>query len=370
MSATPARTPLYQWHAGHGAKLVDFAGWSMPIQYGSIVAEHQATRDGVGLFDVSHMGRFCFVGPDAVALLDRLLTRRVDNLRPGRIRYSLITNEAGGVLDDVLVSHLTTSGDSFYWLVVNAGNREKLLDWITPRARSYDVRFTDETLATAMIAVQGPRALDVIDRMFTDGKPSELRYYTGSGGLLDGVPVTVSRTGYTGEDGVEFVVPAENALQIWERFIQEVAASGGRAVGLGARDTLRLEAGMPLYGHELTEQINPFQAGLGFAVSLKDRTFPGHEALLQAKNDPAMPRRVGMMMRGKRVPREHYPILDGNKPVGEVTSGTFSPTLQRPIAMGYVSPEVARVGQAVNVEIRGRPEPADIVELPFYKRAV
>ena len=341
----------------------------MPIQYGSIVAEHQATRQSVGLFDVSHMGRFCFAGPDAAPLLDRLLTRRVSDLGPSRIRYSLVTDESGGVLDDVLVSHLTTSDESFFWLVVNASNRKKLLDWITPHASKCNVRFTDETLATAMIAVQGPRALEVVDRMFPDsGKPSQLAYYTGAGGLLDGIPVTVSRTGYTGEDGVEFVLPAESALPIWERLVKAAAEVGGRAVGLGARDTLRLEAGMPLYGHELTEQINPYQAGLGFAVSLKDRSFPGRDALEQVKNDSQLPRRVGLVMSGKRVAREGHGILDGGEPIGQVTSGTFSPTLQRPIAMGYVPQDVAVPGRELSVEIRGRTESAKVVELPFYKR--
>ncbi len=368
MSATLARTPLYDWHARHGAKLVDFAGWSMPIQYESIVVEHQATRQSVGLFDVSHMGRFCFAGPGAVHLLNGLLTRRVDNLGPGQVRYSLVTNDAGGVLDDVLVSRLTTHDESIYWLVVNASNREKLVDWVTPRLASHDANFRDETLATAMIAIQGPRALEIVDEMFSDGKPSELKYYTAVRGLLKGVPVTVSRTGYTGEDGVEFVVPVEEALPIWERLATAADTIGGRAVGLAARDTLRLEAGMPLYGHELSEDIHPFQAGLGFAVHLENRSFPGHDALSKAKNDTTAPRRVGLLLGGRRVPREQYAICAGDTQVGEITSGTFSPTLQQPIAMGYVKPEFAMVDQELNVDIRGRYEIARVVKLPFYKR--
>lgn len=363
-----ARTPIYDWHAQHGAKLVDFAGWQMPVQYGSIVSEHQATREAVGLFDVSHMGRFCFTGPAAVHCLDGLLTRRVTNLASGSVRYSMITNEVGGVLDDVLVSHLTVNDQSFYWLVVNASNREKLLKWIQPRLGKYDVNFTDETINTAMIAVQGPLAVEVADALFSDGKPSDLQYYTASNGVLNGVPVTVSRTGYTGEDGVEFVMPAGDAAKIWQRLIDATHGVGGRAAGLGARDTLRLEAGMPLYGHELTEQINPFEAGLGFAVHLKDRAFPGRDTLAELKGRSARVR-VGLTLDGKRVAREHYPILDGENPVGEVSSGTFSPTLQKPIAMGFVPHELAKVGQSLNIDIRGRATPAQIVELPFYKRA-
>jgi aminomethyltransferase len=367
MSQPLARTPLYDWHADHQAKLVDFAGWAMPVHYGSIVDEHTATRERVGLFDVSHMGRFCFAGPEAPNFLEGLLTRRVDNMSAGQVRYSLVTDESGGVLDDVLVSHLTTSDESFYWLVVNASNRQKLLDWITPRVGDHDVRFTDETNNTAMIAVQGPQSLAIVDAMFDDGKPSELRYFTGSLAVLNGVPVTVSRTGYTGEDGVEFVVPHADAADIWQRLMKAAEELGGGPVGLGARDTLRLEAGMPLYGHELSEEIDPFQARLGFAVNLKNRNFPGRDALAKLRSSPVQ-LRVGLAMEGKRVPREHYPILLGEQPVGEVSSGTFSPTLQRPLAMAYVLPEASDLGQMLQVDIRGRLVPAEVVELPFYKR--
>lgn len=368
MSEALARTPIYEWHANHGGKLVDFAGWSMPVQYGSIVSEHQATRQSVGLFDVSHMGRFCFHGPGALPLLDGLLTRRVVSLKPGQVRYSLVTNEAGGVLDDVLVSHLKVGEQSFYWLVVNASNRQKLLDWIQPQIGKYDVTFSDETLATAMIAVQGPKAIEIVDTMFTDGKPSELKYFTASNGFLQRIPVTVSRTGYTGEDGVEFVVPADEATAVWQRLIDATHAVGGRAAGLGARDTLRLEAAMPLYGHELTEEINPYEAGLGFAVHLKGRNFPGSDALAKLAGDPKR-LRIGLKLDGKRVPREHYRILRDDQVVGEVCSGTFSPTFQRPIAMGFVTPDAAKVGEQLQIDVRGTSIPATVVELPFYKRA-
>ena len=367
MSGELARTPLFEWHNNHGAKLVDFAGWAMPIQYGSIVSEHVATREAVGLFDVSHMGRFCFAGPGAMPFLDGLLTRRVSTLKAGQVRYSLVTNDEGGVLDDVLVSHLLANGESFYWLVVNASNRHKLLDWIQPRLGKYDVTFTDETVNTAMIAVQGPRALEIVDAMFDDGRPGDLRYFTASNGILNGVPVSVSRTGYTGEDGVEFVVPVQNAAAIWQRLIDATHSVGGRAAGLGARDTLRLEAGMPLYGHELSEELTPFDAGLGFAVHLEDRQFPGRDALASKKDSPAKTR-IGLKLEGKRVPRETYPILDGETPVGEVSSGTFSPTLQHPIAMGFVTSGHGELGRQLHIDLRGRPVPATVVELPFYSR--
>jgi aminomethyltransferase len=368
MTDTLARTPIHDWHAKHGAKLVDFAGWEMPIQYGSIVSEHKATREAVGLFDVSHMGRFCFTGPGAMPFLEGLLTRKVTTLKPGQVRYSLVTNDEGGVLDDVLVSHLTAKGESFYWLVVNASNRAKLLAWIQPRIGKYDVVFTDETVNTAMIAVQGPKAMEIADAMFTDGQPSDLKYFTASNGMLNGIPVTVSRTGYTGEDGVEFITPVDDAVTIWQRLIDSTHGVGGRAAGLGARDTLRLEAAMPLYGHELTEQISPYEAGLGFAVHLDGRQFPGRDALAARKENP--PRvRIGLRLDGKRVPREHYKILQGDKIVGEVSSGTFSPTFEKPIAMGFVTPDAAVLGGELNIDLRGKSLPATVVELPFYKRS-
>lgn len=363
-----ARTPLHQWHADHGAKLVDFAGWEMPIHYGSIVEEHNATRQAVGLFDVSHMGRFCFTGPAASIFLDGLLTREVCDLRPGAVRYSLITNEDGGTLDDVLVSHLTVKDESFYWLVVNASNRVKLVDWIKPRIGKYDLTFRDETVNTAMMAVQGPRAIEIVDAMFSDGRPSDLKYFTSSNGLLNGIPVTVSRTGYTGEDGVEFVLPVADALAVWERLTESMATVGGRAAGLGARDTLRLEAGMPLYGHELSEEISPFEAGLGFAVQLEDRQFPGRDALAEKKQNRSRVR-IGLMLEGKRVPREGYAILRGDEPIGEVSSGTFSPTLEKPIAMGFVQSPAPEIGSELNIDIRGKSLPATVCELPFYKRS-
>jgi len=358
-------TPLYTWHEQHGAKLVDFAGWSMPIQYSSIVTEHQATRNAATLFDVSHMGRFQFSGPAAVNLLDGLLTRRVSSLKPGNVRYSMVTNNNGKVLDDVLVSRYPV--DNSYGLVVNASNREKLLAWITPRIGNYDVQFEDETTKTAMIAVQGPRAVEVVNGLITGIKPSELRYYEVALGKWEGTDITVSRSGYTGEDGVELTVPSNIAVSVWETLMEKITPLGGCAAGLGARDTLRLEAGMPLYGHELSEELTPFDAGLGFAVQLKDREFPGSEVLKQAKTKPNR-ERVGLKLAGKRVPREHYPVCLGEKQIGEVSSGTFSPTFNHPIAMAMISPGVAKIGDELNVDIRGKLLPAQVVKLPFYQR--
>jgi aminomethyltransferase len=374
MNSPLAKTPLHDWHAAHGGRLVDFAGWSMPVHYGSIVAEHQATRKAAGLFDVSHMGRFRFAGPGGGDFLEGLLTRRVADMAVGQIRYGLVTNEAGGILDDVLVYRLADArGEPFHLLVVNASNRQKILNWVRFRlADRDDVLLNDVTRETAMIAVQGPLALRLAQPLVAPDLAG-IKYYHGVQTEVAGQPAIVSRTGYTGEDGFELTVPSETAVGIWEKLLAADLGQSVMAAGLGARDTLRLEAAMPLYGHELSEEINPLEAGLGFAVNLEHRMFPGRDALAKIKQSPRSRVRAGLELSGKRVPREHFPILHGSEAarsqVGEVTSGTFSPTLERPIAMGYVHPELAEPGTELLVDIRGQAEPACVVHLPFYRRA-
>lgn len=348
--------------------MVDFAGWSMPVQYGSIVAEHIATRGAVGLFDVSHMGRFGIRGPDAPALLERVLSRRTSDMRAGQIRYSLVTNESGGILDDVLIYCLAEAGaPPDYLLVVNASNRQKIWDWLAAHAEPHQVELVDQTLDTAMIAVQGPRALEIA-RPLVAIDVARLRYYHGARCQISGGQGIASRTGYTGEDGCELIVSREAALAVWEKLVSAAAQFSGSAAGLGARDTLRLEAAMPLYGHELNETRNPLQAGLEFAVDLEGRSFPGRDALVKLSADKSQPRRVGWELAGRRVPREGYEVYDGQRRIGQVTSGTFSPTLDRPIAMGYVAPQFATVGTSALIDIRGNREPARVAPLPFYKR--
>ena len=369
----PAKTALYDWHAAHHGRLVEFGGWLMPVQYETIVAEHNTVRKTVGLFDVSHMGRLKFTGAGAGTFLEGLLTRRVADMKPGQIRYSLVTNDAGGILDDVLLCNLTGdnkhSGSPYYLLVVNASNRQKILDWLAPRLHDRpDVQMADETLATAMIAVQGPAALKLLQPL-ADIDLAAMRYYTGAEAKIGGRPAIVSRTGYTGEDGFELTVPAAEAVAIWDSLLSAGKPLGAQPAGLGARDTLRLEAAMPLYGHELNEEIDPLTAGLGFAVHLDGRSFPGRDALARIAAAPTSRVRIGLQLSGKRVPREHYEIRKGQEPVGEVTSGTFSPTFQHPIAMGYVRSESAQEGAELMIDIRGQAEPARVVKLPFYRRA-
>jgi aminomethyltransferase len=382
VTAPLLKTPLYDWHVAHGGRMVDFAGWSMPVQYSSIVAEHNATRTAVTLFDVSHMGRLRFFGPDVVEFLNRVVTRRVADMQPGQVRYALVTNDNGGILDDVLI-YRGYEGQNF-GMVVNASNRLKIVDWLRKQSGSWQLEgnrdsvlnIGDDTVPTAMIAVQGPKAIELLAPFVETTVEASLvpdfksmRYYSCSGALFDGDGIMLSRTGYTGEDGFEIICDNEQAAGIWERLSEKAVKLGGSAAGLGARDTLRLEAAMPLYGHELTEDINPLEAGLDFAVNLKDRRFPGSDVLAAAKREGPKRVRVGLELAGKRVPREHYGLFAEGRAVGEVTSGTFSPTLQKPIAVGYVPPQYAAVGTELQIDIRGAREPARVVKLPFYKRS-
>ncbi len=355
-----ARTPLFDWHVGHGARMVDFAGWDMPVQYTSIVEEHQAVRTAVGLFDISHMGRLSFAGPGALDLIQRVYTNNAATLKDGQVRYGLVCNDRGGIRDDVLVYKWPYG----YAMVVNASNRGKIVDWLAENRAGLDVQVTDQTTDTAMIAVQGPRALERC-RGLTEADAAALPYYFAAPTRCLGQPCVLSRTGYTGEDGVELMIGAAHGVALWEELVRR----GGKPCGLGARDTLRLEAAMPLYGHELNEETDPFQAGLGWAVKLDKGDFRGRAELVKRKEDPALRRRVGLELTGKRIAREGTPVLSGGTAVGVVTSGTFAPTFRKAIAMAYVDPGCRAAGTPLAVDIRGTHEPAVVVPLPFYRRA-
>ncbi len=357
------RTACYPWHVAHGGRMIDFAGWEMPVQYGSIIDEHQSVRKAAGLFDIAHMGRIKFSGDGACGLLDFLLTNDVTRLQPGDIHYSLMVNESGGVLDDVLVYRF----DAFYYLVVNASNRLKIVDWIARYQDRFPVHVEDQTLATFMLAVQGPRALDVL-HAHTNVEISNLKYYSGCEAVVFGRPALVSRTGYTGEDGFELVVAASDGPDVWHRLMADGKEMHLAACGLGARDTLRLEAGMALYGHELTESIDPLTAGLSYAVKLKAGDFIGKSALLAIKAAGIKKDRIGLELAGKRIAREGSAVVADGREIGQITSGTFSPTLQKPIAMAYVEKGSAPIGKSVEVDIRGKREAATVVKLPFYRR--
>lgn len=363
-------TPLSQWHIDRGARMVEFAGYEMPIQYSSIVQEHTATRSSAGVFDISHMGRLRFEGNRAHELLSHLLTRDVAKLKLGQVRYSLMCNEEGGILDDVLVSRLESpSSRQYFLLVVNASNRAKITKWLQPHLADYpDVAVSDVTDLTTMISVQGPNSARIVERLF-DPAVTKLKYYQSLVTDQMNKPCVVSRTGYTGEDGYELIVRNEDAVRVWENVMLAGREHAIAPVGLGARDTLRLEAGMPLYGHELSEHIDPFTAGLDFAVNLENRIFIGSEALAKRKANPTDTCRVGLRLNGKRPAREDAKLVDrDSRVIGTVTSGTFSPTLQTPIAMAYIHREMAHIGTQIDVDIRGSKASAEIVPIPFYTR--
>ncbi len=354
------RTPLYDWHVAHGATMVEFGGWDMPVRYGSISEEHVAVRSDCGLFDVSHMGRLSFAEAGGEGLLQHVFTNNVATMKDMQVRYGLICNEVGGIHDDVLVYRWP-----YGWaMVVNASNRDKIVAWLEKHRTGRDVTITDQTLSTCMIAVQGPRTIERCRGMF-EADPDALRYYHAAPTRYRGQNCVVSRTGYTGEDGIEILAKAEMATALAD----DLLARGARPCGLGARDTLRLEAAMPLYGHELNEEVDPLQAGLGWAVKLDKGDFIGREALLVLQKDTARPVRVGLEVEGRRAAREGADVMYQGRPVGKVTSGTITPTLGRAVAMAYVLPALATAGTAVAVVVGKADVPARVVSLPFYRRA-
>ena len=357
-------TPFHDWHAANDGRMVEFGGWHMPVQYSTIVEEHNVVRSSAGLFDISHMGRLRFSGEEACTFLDYLLTNDVSKLTVGQVRYSLVCNENGGVLDDVLVYRLPDC----YMLVVNASNRTKIVDWIGQHISKFTVDFEDQTFSHAMIAVQGPKAVEILSALGADDAAGH-RYYSAAPMTVAAMDALVSRTGYTGEDGFELIVPSESGPELWSVLLEAGQLFRVQACGLGCRDTLRLEAAMPLYGHELNEDTDPLTAGLSFAVKLEAANFLGRDALKKISASPTGKIRVGLELEGKRIAREGAIVLADDQSVGEVTSGTFSPTLQKAIAMGYVDQAMSKIGTEVEVDIRGKRHAAKVVDLPFYKRA-
>jgi len=359
--------------------MVGFAGWKMPVQYASIVEEHLATRRAAGMFDVSHMGRLAVDGPAAVEWLEGLLTRRVAGIEPGRLRYTLITGElpdGGGtvILDDAIVSRDTDAADGSprLGLVVNGSNRPRVVEWLASRLPAKGASLVDRTFDTAMIAVQGPRAVEIVCGLCPAAdaaRMAALGAYRATSARVAGHDAAVSRSGYTGEDGVEIVVAASAAEAVWEAFHAAGGPLGLAACGLGARDTLRLEAGMPLYGHELCEESDPFAIGLGLGVTLDGRTFPGANRFQEFRDHPRGRVRVGLAFDARRPAREGATVWQGDREIGIVTSGSFAPTLDRPVAMAMLDRSAAAPGTAVDVLIRDSRQPARVTPLPFYKRA-
>lgn len=364
--ASSAReTPLADRHVALGARMIEFSGWLMPVQYTSILEEHRAVRERVGLFDLSHMGELFVDGPEAGAGLARALVSDPPALAAGRAQYSMICAPSGGVMDDLIVYRL---GEGSFLVVANAGNAEVVSDALAERLAGARAVLDDRSLATGLIALQGPRSREVLEPLTTVDLGA-LRYYAIAEGEVAGIPALVARTGYTGEDGFELFIETGRAVELWDTLLPAVRAAEGSPVGLGARDTLRLEAGMPLYGNELDLATTPYDAGLGRVVKLdKPADFVGRAALAKVAADGPSRRLVGLTVEGRGIARHGYPVHVGDRRSGVVTSGTQSPTLGVPIAMAYVAPDDAETGTIVDVEIRDARVPARIVPLPFYRR--
>jgi aminomethyltransferase len=379
--STERRSPLDAVHRAAGASFTDFAGWQMPVRYSSDLAEHHAVRTTAGIFDLSHMGEIVLLGPQSAAALDFALAGRLSAIEIGQAKYSLLLAEDGGIIDDLVVYR---TGEDRYMVVANASNREVVADELRARADGFDTTVEDESDDIALIALQGPDALEVLQQTPGFGIQgagndnddfvsalAALKYYRAIPAEFDGEPVLVARTGYTGEDGFELYVAPERAARIWDA-LRETGGPRVVPAGLASRDTLRLEAGMPLYGHELSRDILPVQAGLGRVVALsKEGDFVGRAAI-EAGAAADAPVLVGLAAEGRRAARADYEVYDGDGAdaarVGVVTSGALSPTLGHPVAMAYVAPDAAEPGRELYVDVRGTRVAASVVKLPFYKR--
>jgi len=368
----PKFSPLHQVHVDAGASFTDFAGWQMPVRYSSELEEHHAVRNAAGLFDLSHMAEIIVTGPESAAFLDYALCGKISTVAIGQAKYSLLLNEEGGIIDDVIVYR---THEHRYGVVANAGNRFAAAGALASRAAEFDTTVVDESDPLALIAVQGPNSQAILEALPGLDLPQpvgELRYYWSELGTYDDGEILVARTGYTGEDGFELYILSRSAEKLWHELMRVGADHGLVPAGLACRDTLRLEAGMPLYGNELSPQIFPAQAGLGRVVSLKKESdFVGRAA--SEAGAPADARvLVALVSEGRRAGRSGYAVFagaeDGDAEVGAVTSGALSPTLGYPIAMAYVDPQFSEVGTELFIDVRGKRIAATVTALPFYKR--
>jgi len=359
------RTPLYEVHRAAGAKFVGFGGWEMPVQYSSIIDEHKTVRMSVGLFDVSHMGEIDINGPQALDVVQRLTTNDAAKLAVGQVQYSTLCYPHGGIVDDLTVYRL---GPEHFMFCVNAANIDKDYAWIIDQAR-HDADITNTSADIAQLALQGRNAQATLQSL-CDLSLDELHYYWVAKGQVKGIEALISRTGYTGEDGFELYCPAAQGRALWEALMTSGAPYGIKPVGLGARDTLRLEMGYALYGNDITPETTPLQAGLAWIVKLNKGDFIGRDALLKEKRDGMARKLIGFEMVDRGIARGHYRILGDGQVVGEVTSGTLSPSLNKGIGLGYVTVPFARAGTTLHIDIRGKPAQARVTSTPFYPSQV
>jgi glycine cleavage system T protein (aminomethyltransferase) len=359
------RTPLYESHRAAGAKFVDFGGWEMPVQYSGIVEEHQAVRTAVGLFDVSHMGEIEIRGPRALEVVQRLTTNDASKLDLFQVQYSALCYPHGGIVDDLTVYRL---GPEHFFLCVNAANIDKDWAWIVEQAQG-DADITNTSVQIAQLALQGRQAQATLQPR-CDIPLDSLRYYWSAQGRVQGIEALISRTGYTGEDGFEIYCPAAQGPELWMALMEVGAAYGIKPIGLGARDTLRLEMGYALYGQDITADTTPLQAGLGWIVKLNKGDFIGRDALLKERAAGVTRRLVGLELLDRGVARAHYRLQVNGEAVGEMTSGTVSPSLHKSIGLGYVRTVYAKVGTPLQVDIRGKSAQARVASTPFYPSQV
>ena len=360
------KTPLNQVHRELGARMVDFGGWDMPVQYSGVIDEHLAVRQAAGLFDVSHMGEVEVTGPNALAFIQQLTINDASKLVDGQIQYSALCYPEGGIVDDVTLYRFN---DSRFLFCVNASNTDKDFAWmqkVLANSAMTDVTLNNRSAEFAQIALQGPKAEEILAGL-TDVSLADLVYYHFCEGDVAGVNMIISRTGYTGEDGFELYLPASAAVEIWRQLMKAGATYGLLPIGLGARDTLRLEKGYALYGHELSREISPLEAGLAWITKLDNDDFVGKATLVAQKADGVPRRRVGLVMQERGIPREGYPVFVGDREVGVVTSGTMSPTLKVGVALALVEPDVAKADTELEVAIRNRRMRTVVTRPPFVK---
>lgn len=360
------KTALYEEHIKLGAKMVPFAGFEMPVQYSGVIDEHNAVRNQAGLFDVSHMGEFEFKGAEALPFLNHLTANDVSKLDDGKAQYSLLCHEHGGIVDDILVYRLRKD---HYLMVVNAANIEKDWNWVQKNRKGFpNVDIQNVSDEMALLALQGPKAISIIKTLtvlpIEEQKP--FRFLVGT--VADQENCIVARTGYTGEDGVEIFCRAQQAVPLWRAILKSGASEGAKPTGLGARDTLRLEARLSLYGHEITDETNPLEAGLSWVVKLDKENFLGKKAIEEVRRKGLNRQLVGFKMIDKGIPRGGYHLFANHQEVGFVTSGTYSPTLQQAIGLGYLPLTLSSIGTKFNIDIRGKQKLAEVVSVPFYKR--
>lgn len=357
------RTPLYERHLAAGARMVPFGGWEMPVQYSGILDEHTAVRTAAGLFDISHMGEFTVRGPDALAFLQHVATFDVAAIAPGQSNYALLCYPNGGIVDDIFIYRMP----DHYMVVVNASNIDKDYAWMREHAAGFDVELTNISEQVAMLALQGPAAEAILEQA-AGSTAAGLAFHAVAPGSILGISGTIARTGYTGEDGFELFVAADAGAQLWDGLLAQGQADGLKPCGLGARDSLRFEACLALYGHEINDDVNPYEAKLGWVVKLDKGEFIGSDALRQIKQEKPQRRLVGFEMVGRGIARGGYQILSvAGEPVGEVTTGMPSPTLGKNFGLGFVPPALAGEGSEFDVVVRERPVRARVVKTPFYK---